>query len=134
MIQHRERLEQLRRALELARAEPSAVHVVAVGRALQEVEFGADDDSSDEDDHLELHCDALVRLLVRQLGPSAPAWLRAFTTVRDAAAGHEAPPGNAIVYECPICGAEVESAPGLRAKCGAGHTPALLVAAVRDEE
>ncbi|MCU1277413.1 MAG: hypothetical protein JWM53_959 [bacterium] len=134
MTTHRDRLEQLRRALEAARAAPSSTNVRAVGAALEGIELGSDDDSSDEEDHLELHCDALARMLMRQLGPSAPAWLRLFTLVRDAAAGDEGPPRNAIVYECPICGAEVESAPGLRAKCSHGHAPALMVAAMRDVE
>jgi hypothetical protein len=50
----------------------------------------------------------------------------------------EGPPPNAIVYTCPICGAEVESAPGLKVKCRDGHLPVLMVpadepAAVDDE-
>jgi hypothetical protein len=54
-------------------------------------------------------------------------------SAQDAAAG-DTPPANAIVYECPICGAELESAPGLRAKCSDGHPPTPLVAAVRGEQ
>jgi len=134
MSTHSARLEHLRRALESARAEPSTANLGAVAVALEGVEFGNDDDSSDEDDHIELRCDALARLLVRQLGPSAPTWLRRFTSEKDAGSGDDGPPGNAIVYECPICGAEVESAPGLRLKCAAGHPPAFVVAAVRDDE
>ncbi len=127
---HRGRLEQLRRALEAAIAEPTPANMAAVADAYQAVEFSTDEDDDADaaarrNDAIEMYAiGPLGKRLIARLGPSAPAWLRAYVLGED----HDGPPANAIVYECPICGAEVESAPGLRAKCSDGHPPAQLVA------
>jgi hypothetical protein len=133
---YRQRLEQLRRTLEATCADPSSTNLHAVDDALQGIEFGNDDDSTDEEDHLELHCDELGRALAQQLGPSAPPWLHRFTLADlDAPTnGDEGPSTNEIVYECPVCGDQVRSAPGLRARCSNGHAPAFLVATRPDED
>jgi nitroreductase len=134
---HGERLEQLRRALEAARTAPTAANLRAVAVAFETVEFS---DELDEDDLIarrnearERECESLGRELARQLGLSAPTWLRRHLLGEDLA-GADGPPHDAIVYECPVCGAQVESAPGLRAQCSDGHAPAYLVAVVPDEE
>jgi hypothetical protein len=129
MSAHHGRLEQLRRALELAIAAPTAANLAAVADAYQAVEFSTDEDDDHDatarrNDAVEMFAiEPLGRKLIAQLGPSAPAWLRSYVLGED-----DGPAANAIVYECPICGAEVESAPGLRAKCSDGHPPAPLVA------
>ncbi len=128
-----DRLQQLHRALETALDSPTEENLAAVTDAIEECEPRDDKTATAADDFLLIHCKTLARTLTHQLGPAAPPVLRRY------ALGEEptpdgGPPENAIVYECPICGAEVESAPGLRAKCNRGHAPAYMVAAVRDDE
>jgi hypothetical protein len=76
--------EQLRGSLVRALESPTPQNLDAVGAALERAEFS---DTLDEDnataraiDAIEMHCDSLLRRLVEQLGTSAPAWLREFTT------------------------------------------------------
>jgi hypothetical protein len=126
---HGGRLEQLRRALEAACDAPTAANMHAVADAFQAVEFATDEDDDDDvmsrrNDAIEMYAiEPLGRKLVAQLGPSAPAWLRRAVLGKDSG-----PPADAIVYQCPICGAQVESPPGLDSQCSDGHPPAQLVA------
>jgi hypothetical protein len=129
----RGRLEQLRRALETACAEATAANIAAVADALQAVEFSTDEDDDDDvmarrNDAIEMYrIPPLSRRLLAQLGPSAPAWLRRYVL------GDDEAPTNAIAYECTICGAKVQSAPGMSANCSDGHPPAPLVAREQHE-
>jgi len=77
-MDHGIRLQQLRLALEAMLAEGSATNLEAVGDSMNGIEFGKDDDSTDEEDHLELHCAELLRVLAKQLGPAVPGWLQRF--------------------------------------------------------
>jgi len=79
MTNHQFRLKHLRDALVATGPEPSPANLLIVGDALQGIEFGNDDDSTDEEDRLELQCEELGRELARQLGASAPACLHRFT-------------------------------------------------------
>lgn len=121
-------LEQLRRALEAAIAAPTPANMRAVANGYDALELfdesGDDELTARTNDATEFHAiGPLGRRLVERLGPSAPAWLRRYALGAD-----DGPPKNAIVYECPACGAELESAPGLRATCSNGHPPAVVVA------
>lgn len=92
MTNHQFRLKHLRDTLVATRAEPSSANVLIVCDALEGIEFGNDDDSTDEEDHLELQCEELGRELARQLGASAPACLHRFTlgaTGREASGSDE---------------------------------------------
>ena len=75
------RLLHLMDALEATRAEASVANLLIVREASEGIEFGTDDDSTDEEDHLELHCEELGRALARQMGSSAPAFLHRFIRV-----------------------------------------------------
>ena len=130
MSTHGGRLEQLRRALEAACAQPTAANMAAVADAFQAVEFSTDEDDDDDamarrNDAIEMYViEPLGRKLVAQLGSSTPAWLRRYVLDEN----DDGPPPTTLEYECPICGAEVASAPGVRAQCSDGHAPAQLVA------
>lgn len=126
MSDHGARLDELRRALEAAIAEPTAPNMRALAEAYQVLELSdgdGDDATERRNDATEFHViDSLGRRLVMRLGPSAPGWLR-----RYALGEEDGPPASAIVYECPVCGEEIESAPGLRARCSNKHPPAELL-------
>jgi hypothetical protein len=75
------RVEQLRRALALACARPTAAHMAAVADAFQAVEYSTDEDDDEDalarrNDAIEMYAvESLGRKLVERLGPLAPAWL-----------------------------------------------------------
>ena len=76
---HHNRLVEVKRVLEAALSEPTDANLEAVGVALEGVELGENDDTTDEEDHVELHCGALARTLVERLASRAPEWLIGFT-------------------------------------------------------
>jgi hypothetical protein len=124
---HRQRLEQLRGALVRALATPDNDNLREVSAVLSIVASIDDLDANDITAAIEMHCDGLARLLTRQLGDSAPDWLRRFTCVRCGLRGvSDGPKANRLVYEYRICGAEIESEIGSRVRCVSGHAPAVL--------